>query len=55
MKIIPGYWDPRQLRFIEEPEAVDLLELQVVRTLKVSGASEQGDEAEAAAGKSKQS
>jgi hypothetical protein len=53
MKIIPGYWDPRELRFIEEPEAVDLLELQVVRTLKDSDASAKGDEASAPAGKPK--
>ena len=30
MNIIPGYWDPREMRFIEEPEAVEILRLQVV-------------------------
>jgi len=53
MKIIPTYWDPRQLRFIEEPEAKDLLELQVVRTLKDSGETSRDDEVSAAAEKLK--
>ena len=41
------------LLFIEEPEAISLLELQVVRTLKDSDASAKGDEASAPAGKPK--
>ena len=56
MKVIPGYWDPRQLCFIEEPEAVNLLELQVVAASgSRSGGTATGDEAAAAGAKAKQS
>ena len=49
MNIIPGYWDPQQLCFIEEPEAINLLELQVVRASS-SCDSATADEAAGAAG-----
>ena len=54
MRIIPGYWDPRQLCFIEEPEAVDLLELSVIRASRTGsydGAT--AGEAAASGGKTK--
>ena len=41
MKIIPGYWDPRELRFIEEPE-VDILKLEVCAQ-RASGAASGGE------------
>ena len=54
MKVIPGYWDPRQLCFIEEPEAVNLLELQVVRASRAgSYDSATAGEAVSAGGKAK--
>ena len=56
MKVIPGYWDPQQLCFIEEPEAVNLLELQVVAASgSRSGGTATGDEAAAAGAKAKRS
>ena len=41
MNVIPGYWDPRQLRFIlrEEEGAVDIQRLVVVVPSASSGAS----------------
>jgi hypothetical protein len=35
MNIIPGYWDPFEMCFIEEPE-VDILQLIVERSAAVS-------------------
>jgi hypothetical protein len=52
MNIIPGYWDPKELRFIEEPEALDILRLRVVNAS--NGESSRDDAAAGTASGKKQ-